>query len=184
MKLINRDETGTRFGYIRADSLDPDLLDHLLYVAGEDLSYQETEADELACINAEADDIEGEARIALAEIISPNSYEYETRCETCAEEAYEKLGYTDREDFIDQRLSRAMDSYYCEEPITEFEHEGVVGRTSWLGGTLHVWIFKSPHTGKFAECSPCVPGAGDLSHEDEDGVETYTVPANWLREEN
>ena len=186
MELINRDETGTRFGYIRADSLHPDLLHYLLYEIGNDLSYAEAEAAELADLNAQADDIEEEARTALAELVSPNSSEYEARLETVDEEAYEKLGYTDREDFIDQRLSHAMDNCYCEEPIIEFECDGVKGRTSYLGGALNLWIFESPVVGKFAEYSPCVPGAGNLDQPDEDGVETYTVPPDWLwnREEN
>ena len=69
--------------------------------------------------------------------------------------------------------------FYDDEPVHEGEYEGVRFRTSWLGGALHVWVFDSPHTGMYQECSPCVPGAGNLDCPDPDGVLTYDVPAEW-----
>ena len=66
-----------------------------------------------------------------------------------------------------------------DEATHQFQRNGVIGRTSWLGGALHVWIFSSPHTGMFEECSPCVPNAGNLDRPKFDGVLAYDVPAKW-----
>jgi len=82
---------------------------------------------------------------------------------------------------IDDALE--MFEYEGEEPVHEGEYEGIKYRTSWLGGALNVWIFESPVTGLYQECSPCVPGAGNLDCPDEEGVLTYDVPKEW-RDEN
>ncbi len=78
---------------------------------------------------------------------------------------------------VDEAL--AMFEHECDEPIHEGEYEGVKYRTSWLGGALNVWIFESPVTGNYQECSPCVPGAGNLDCPDLDGVVCYDVPKEW-----
>lgn len=90
------------------------------------------------------------------------------------------------EDFFSRRETQALVDYAleifeyeCDEPIHEGEYEGVHYRTSWLGGALNVWIFESPVVGNYAECSPCVPGAGNLDCPDLDGVVCYDVPNGW-----
>ena len=82
---------------------------------------------------------------------------------------------------IDAAFDAAIEEaeFNCDEPIHEGEYEGVRYRTSWLGGALNVWIFKSPVVGNYAECSPCVPGAGNLDCPDLDGVVCYDVPKEW-----
>ena len=82
---------------------------------------------------------------------------------------------------IDAAFDAAIEEaeFNCDEPIHEGEYEGVRYRTSWLGGALNVWIFESPETGHYAECSPCVPGAGNLDYPDLDGVVCYDVPKEW-----
>lgn len=72
---------------------------------------------------------------------------------------------------------------YPDEAIHEGELDGVKYRTSWLGGALHIWIFDSPYTGYFDECSPCVPGAGLLTSENPNGGLTYDVPKEWRDED-
>lgn len=72
-----------------------------------------------------------------------------------------------------------MFEYECEEPIHEGTFENVRYSTTWIGGALHVWVFKSPVVKNYQECSPCVPGAGNLDCPDLDGVPTYDVPAEW-----
>lgn len=90
------------------------------------------------------------------------------------------------EDFLSRSQQRALIDYAlelfeleCDEPIHEGEYQGVRYRTSWLGGALHVWVFESPVVGNYAECSPCVPGAGNLDCPDLEGVVCYDVPEDW-----
>lgn len=107
----------------------------------------------------------------------------------CYQEACEELEAAIRMavgDFFSRRETQALVDYAleifeyeCDEPIHEGEYEGVHYRTSWLGGALHVWIFESPETGHYAECSPCVPGAGNLDCPDLNGVACYDVPKGW-----
>ena len=73
-----------------------------------------------------------------------------------------------------------------DEPVHEFKIECpgfgfVEGRTTWLGGALMVWIFKSPFTGAYEMCSPCVPGCGNLDAPwpGTNGEVCYDVPADW-----
>ena len=57
------------------------------------------------------------------------------------------------------------------------DYDGVKGKTTWLGGALHVFIFESPHIRHHALCSPCVPNCGNL---DQDGdFPCYDVPDDW-----
>lgn len=83
------------------------------------------------------------------------------------------------EDVIDLAIEHVGNNWHEDEPVHEGEYEGVRYRTSWLGGALNVWIFDSPVTGHYAECSPCVPGAGNLDCPDLDGVVCYDVPKEW-----
>lgn len=54
---------------------------------------------------------------------------------------------------------------------------------SYLGGAPLVWVFESPHTTQARKCSPCIPGAGDLDNQEEDGdVTCYTLPADWFHD--
>lgn len=177
-------ETGIRYGYISAQSIHPDILYDVIDVVGENLSFNEAELETKAEIEQEAEQIEEEARIAIAERGGYTDREAEDALEGEIEAAYNRLGYDDREDFVDRKLSRAMDHIYIEEPIIEFEYEGVKGRTSWLGGALNLWIFESPILGMYRVCSPCVPNAGNLDQPFEWGVLTYDVPADWRVKED
>lgn len=184
MPLPNRDpDTGTRYGYISANSLDPDVVDEMMYGSqATDLTYQQALEELKATIEREAEHIEEEALIALGEV------DYALRHSDAAQEdaidaAYTRRGYDDREDFIATRTEQESEHIQIDEPIHEGELDGVQYRTSWLGGALHVWAFESPHTGLYAECSPCVPGAGNLDCPDVDGVLTYDVPADWRASE-
>lgn len=178
MTNINPD-TGIHYGYISGNSIHSDILDTIMYSVGTDLSFNEAELEAKADVEREADQIEEEARITIAERGGYTDREAEDALEEEIEAAYNRLGYDDREDFIDSKLSRAMDHLHIEEPIIEFEYKGVKGRTSWLGGALNLWIFESPILGMYRVCSPCVPNAGNLDQPDPDGVLTYDVPADW-----
>lgn len=97
-------------------------------------------------------------------------------------EADESIESEDREDEIEMRTERESDRFYNDEPIHEFNidcpgYGRVIGSTTRLGGALMVWIFKSPFTGAFALCSPCVPNCCDLNNAG--GYEGYDVPNDW-----
>ena len=88
----------------------------------------------------------------------------------------------DIEDMIDSRCEWFESQ--IDEPTIEGEYEGVKYMISWLGGAPLLWVFSSPFTGSYAQCSPCVPGAGDLKTPDEYGVVCYDVPPDWRRDED
>lgn len=112
------------------------------------------------------------------ENISEKNALEELRAEVnCAVEA----GEIDEDDF-DAELDHRAENLHIEEPTIEGECEGVKYMISWLGGAPLLWVFSSPYTGAYAQCSPCVPGAGDLETPDEYGVICYDVPPDWRSE--
>lgn len=80
---------------------------------------------------------------------------------------------------LDRRIEECSDRFYDDEPVHKFEIDGVKGQTTWLGGALLVWIFKSPVISTVRLCSPCVPNAGNLDNPDPDGYQAYDVPLDW-----
>jgi len=92
-------------------------------------------------------------------------------------------------DIAEDLANRAADifgqNWDDDEPIHEFELDGVKGRTTWLGGALLVYIFESPILTQRGLCSPCVPNCGDLDSKfnDEGGYTCYDVPPDWREEE-
>lgn len=76
-----------------------------------------------------------------------------------------------------------IDSFWAGTDFGTFRREGIVDgvsiSTSELGGAILVWVIESPHIGRYAPCSPCIPGAGDLDSPDPDGIECYDVPPGW-----
>lgn len=77
------------------------------------------------------------------------------------------------------------DSYECDCEQYELETTDDDGNPlklglSCLGGAPLVWVFESAYQCDCAQCSPCVPGAGDLdTRRDPSGVGTYDLPPNW-----
>lgn len=88
-------------------------------------------------------------------------------------------------DVIDLAIEKMTEAWEDDEPVYEFQIDGVRGQTTWLGGALLVWVFESPHIVRHSLCSPCVPNCGDLdSPEDAEGYICYDVPPAWRRGEN
>jgi len=85
----------------------------------------------------------------------------------------------DFEDELEARLEREGDNFYDDEPVHEFQRDGVRGRTTWLGGALLVFVFHSQWTTNARLCSPCVPGCCDLDSIDPNGYEGYDVNPEW-----
>ena len=172
-------ETGIRYGTIYLNSLDPDVADELFYGSQ---ATNESEKDAYAElkheIESDADNIEDEVRIAVSErdysMLANDRY-----MENEVEGAYNRLGYADRDDYIDTRLEPESQDMQIEEPTISGTLDGVKYEISWLGGAPLLWVFESPIISKARLCSPCVPNAGDLDSLDDDGYECYGIPEDW-----
>lgn len=147
---INPD-TGIAYGYISADALDPETVTELMYGRqARNLTHAEAWQDFAA--RTKQDWLESGG----------------------TEEDFDEEDHRDR--FYDQ--------YQGEEEQIEGEidcpgYGPVQYCTSYLGGALNFWIFKSPFTtDKARRASPCVPNAGILDTCDGD-VTSYDVPADW-----
>lgn len=179
LHVINCNElSGIRFGIIRANSLDPEVIDQ---IQDEGKAPKWEDAHQELANEAErmAEDIEDEVRIAITERGGVTDGEYETLWEELVDEAYAKLGFSDRDDFVNHHIDKGLDDCNIEEPVYEFDIDGVKGRTTWLGGAQLVWVFESPTLALVNLCSPCVPNCGNLDSLNPDGVECYDVPADW-----
>lgn len=173
-------ETGIRYGTIYLNHLDGDVANDL-WMNGKNESEEAAYAELKAEIERDADNIEDEVRIAVSErdysMLANDRY-----MEDEVEAAYNRLGYDDRDDYIETRLELESDSIQIEEPCISGKYEGVDYAISWLGGAPLLWVFESPIISKARLCSPCVPNAGDLDSLDEDGYECYGIPDDWRSE--
>ena len=170
-------KTNIRYSCVYLNSLDSDLASDL-WMNAENLSEAEAYAELKSEIERDAESIEEEVRIAIAErdyaMLSNDRY-----MEDEVEAAYNRLGYNDREDYIDTRLELESERIQIEEPTLAGTCEGVRYEISWLGGAPLLWVLESPIISKARLCSPCCPNAGDLNSLDDDGYECYGIPADW-----
>ena len=90
----------------------------------------------------------------------------------------------DLDEALDEALDRFNDEYMCEESSYRLVQDGLELELTHLGGAPLVWVLKSPHTTRVRLCSPCCPNAGDLNAPDENGVEAFTLPAEWFLQDN
>ncbi len=178
-------KTGVPYATIKADSLDSDLVHDLMYKHGKDISYQVAETEYIANLRQE-----WQAKVD----------ERQEEIDTLEQREFSDVGLSDEDQARLRELQGARmadqempfdpeqvdmqpfaDSYQCDEPRIEGIFENVHYGTSWLGGALLFYCFQSPYiTHKAAQCSPCVPGAGDL---DSLGHFTsYTFPPEWFSE--
>lgn len=148
---INPD-TGIAYGYISANALDSETVDDLMYGRkAVNVSYAEAWSDFVAEMRQNHDS----DPVTAGQEFDEADYEYEFQ-----------------------------DKYYCQEEQIEGEidcpgYGPVQYSTSYLGGALNFWIFKSPFTTDRARrSSPCVPNAGIIDTCDGD-VTAYDVPADW-----
>ena len=170
-------KTNIRYGCVYLNSLDGDLANDL-WMNAENLSEAEAYDELKNEIERDAESIEEEVRIAVAErdyaMLSNDRY-----MENEVEAAYNRLGYDDRDDYIDTRLELESERIKVEEPTLAGICEGVRYEISWLGGAPLLWVLESPVISKARLCSPCCPNAGDLNSLDDDGYECYGIPADW-----
>ena len=152
--MINCAENGIRYGTIYLNHLNPDVADYL-FTDGDNVSEKDVYEYCAASATAEAAKIEPEE--------------------------LEAMGYSDSDDYIQDRVEELMGGYYVDEPRIEGEYEGITYMIDWLGGAPLLWVIYSPYVVKCGLCSPCVPNAGDL--ESVGDYEAYGVPDDWLAED-
>lgn len=164
----NKDpDTGIAYGYIRSDKLHPETVEQLQYgPQARNLTYEKAKLDWLDDKRRAHDAALEEKKIARAELDGGTLSEDE-----------------DTEFDEQEALDEFNDTWQNDEDVHAGELDGVVYQSSWLGGALHFWIFKSDIVVETVACSPCVPGAGDLHTLQAGGMPTYGVPQAWLREE-
>ena len=73
------------------------------------------------------------------------------------------------------------DNYYADEEEYSLETDGMSLGLSYLGGAPLVYVFQSPHMTQARECSPCIPGAGNLDSQEVGSFDCYTLPQDWFR---
>lgn len=165
--MTNIDEHGIRYTLYRADSIDSDVLHELLYVHGRDVMYQDALTDYLAQQLKEYEAAQDELVIA--------------RAESGEDRENPNIGEDDPEFDIEAATERFNDDYQCDEPVHGGTYQDVSYRTTWLGGALHLWVFKSPMIGHFRLCSPCAPNACDSNARTsvDAGYMGYDIPPDW-----
>lgn len=166
MKPNTDPDTGIHYGIIRSDSIHPEVLHSLLYEKGKDVSYTSALEDHIAAKRKEFDDAAEELSIK--------------RAETGEDRENQNVGEDDPEFDEEFEKEEFSENYCCDEPVTEGVHEGVSYLTTWFGGALLMWIFKSPVMTKCREASMCVPNAGNLDQPGD--YLAYGVPVDWLDE--
>jgi len=177
MPNYNRD-TGIAYGVIAGNSLDPDVLNDLMYGADAvDETYEAAAREVRAEAEAHLSEIRAIARENLREVGDDLDEAYDAEVE--------RLLDCDPEDYVQVKLDELADNYQGEESNYSGELEGVKYEVSWLGGAIIVFITESPHTAAVRPCSPCVPGAGDLDSREPigSGMVCYDVPADWRAKE-
>ena len=97
-----------------------------------------------------------------------------------AETAVENGSFDDYDEAYEEELA-ALEDWEDHEPVHMGEQEGVFYVTSWLGGALHLCVMDSPLRGKFAQCSPCLPGA--LDGDTPGDCEGFDIPESWKRKD-
>ena len=177
--MTNMDSKGVRYGTIYLNSLDPDVADELFFGSqatnlSEQRAYEELKHE----IERDADGIEEEIYNEV-EDREPRFINDPVYLEVQYESAYQRLGYADRDDYIDTRLELEFQYMQIEEPTISGTLDGVKYEISWFGGAPLLWSLESPVISKARLCSPCVPNAGDLNSLDDDGYECYGVPEYW-----
>ena len=97
-----------------------------------------------------------------------------------AERAVENGCFDNYDEAYEEELA-ALEDWEDFEPVHMGEHEGVLYMTTWLGGALLLCVMGSPLRGRFAECSPCLPGA--LDGDTPGDQEGFDIPENWKRKD-
>lgn len=188
--MTNCAPDGTRYGVIPINEIDLDMADDLFYGPGAvDLSYQEAYNEAKAEAERKYANLCEEAAISAAESGADREVGFDP--EDWEEKWFDFKGIEhDPEIFVERELEQFSDCCQIDEPTIEGEYEGVKYFISWLGGAPLLWVIDGPRGWGNRLCSPCVPGAVDLSggyvlvdeprEEDEGDYSCFCVPRDWL----
>ena len=97
-----------------------------------------------------------------------------------AERMVEQGIFEDYDEAYEEAMSE-LEDWEDPEPVHYGEKDGIIYRTAWLGGALLLCIEQSYLRGKFAPCSPCVPGA--LDGDTPGDFEGFGIPEDWKMKE-
>lgn len=180
-------ETQIRYGVLSAHRLHADVFDSLRF-GGTDHTYNDAVAQLRKEVNQDADTIEEECTIGCVERgLTPGTPDFDSILERDIEAAYERLGYSCREDYVESRVERESEWIEIDEPFITGTHDGVNYQITWLGGAPLVWSLDGPVGYALQLCSPCVPNAADLdaglAEDPDEGYICHTIPANWFDDE-
>lgn len=150
--------TGISYGVINANEINGDVLERIMFG---------TNTVALDLLRARIDHIEKQNINFVLPVISLS--ESTNRFYNRVYEALDKCDY----DWYDYDQSM--------EDVSNDVYSAIVDGCEVLYSTESntVTVIDSPYTDKFARCSPCYPGAGDLNTRDNNGISTYTVPSDW-----
>lgn len=201
--MLNTSITGVRYGVIACNSLDSDLEHELFYgTDARDVSYFDARQEEESRISNEICEICDDAENAAAEVDGlMTEADHAAFVADHVEASFERMGFTDADDYREHRLSVFNEDYEDSEPVIEGRYEGIDYRIQWLGGAPLLWVIAGPEGYARSLCSPCVPNAADLDSgfvldseipRDSSGFPTedpenpylcYCVPRDWLNKE-
>jgi hypothetical protein len=174
-------ETGTPYGVISLNSLQDWFNDEIYEweCPGDDEYYQELEEERKAKAIEMVEEAD-EEQLASWDYTPEDGYSLDdwkgeiiSDIEEDIDEACNLLYSTGKYDsFEDEGPEFGVNARYG-------EIDGVSMMLAELGGALNIWVLKSPHTGLYSQCSPCIPGAGNLVSPNENGILCYDVPKEW-----
>ena len=185
-------KTGINYGAVSGNSLHPDVIDSLLN--GVNLSEADfimNKARELANKDIESfdDEINPSHELYVANDTANKMIEKmdayvaskpqtltQERIDEHSELMGEMIEFIGEHD-IDVELELA---YMDNESDVAGIYEDVHYTLTYLGGAITIIVEESPLKGTFDQCSPCLPNCGDIDSPSEDGIECYTVPADWF----
>lgn len=152
-------KTGIRFGVI--SGMTAFWLEGDIRQSGDDLSFQEFK-----------DELSAKVSSALAGVVEDyTSSRIERLTDACDVDSIV-------ESLLDAGLS---DNYECDEPEYDYaDSDGNSYHLSHLGGAAIIYCCQTKYVMRCRQCSPCVPGAGDLDNYDENGTPCYCPdPDSW-----
>lgn len=179
-------KTGVRYGIAHANNY-PELFDEIT-TNGNDDSYDDFIEQIVRDITCAVENADEDSNEELIDAIQSCVHGVARNPRDIIEDHIDDLEERPDEwtDFVKSLVDEFEFEYTNDENIwsyTETDDAGNVTlhlQITWLGGAPQIFVFKSPKIVKALLCSPCVPGAGDLDSLDDNGVETYGIPDEWV----
>ena len=156
-------ETGVPYGVISGNSV-PNLVEEIT-TQGEDLSFL-----------AYKQELQDKLKSAIANAL-----------EDYCRDSEDMADHLDYDDMLESLMDAGLNDCTCDEPEYSYEekteHGKIKYQLGWLGGAILIWVTESPWIVPCAQCSPCVPNAGDLNNPRKNGIMAYCVKPEDLPED-